>query len=537
MNEIRYVIYARKSTESEDKQVQSIEDQVRIMQQLAKRQGLKIVDKPIIESKSAKKPFQRPEFTRMLQMIEDGKVNGILCWQLNRLSRNPTESGILQQLLQDESLLSIHTNDRIYLPEDNAIVFSVDAGMSNQFIRDLMKSVRRGMYSKAEKGWLPGTPTIGYKNDRENKIIVIDPDRWLLVRKMWDLMLTGNYTVSQITRIADKEWGLKTIPRKRIGGKALGIGGAYYMFQNPFYMGLVRYGGELHLGKHEAMVTQEEFERVQSLIKRRNTARPSIEQEVDPFPYRGLINCGECGCLITYTKKTKKYKNGNSQDFEYSYCTRKRKDYECSQRTTIKPSEITKKVRDELKKYTIMPEFFELAVKYLNEYHDVEVEKQQAVFENQAKAIEDTENEVRGLQRMLYQGRCNEDFFDEESKKLEQKLVMLRKQFNEQEEQNKDWRKETLRFFNFARYAKQDFESDSDDKKRSVLADLGQNLKLLDGQLLFEPIKYLIPVMESRETLEAQLAEIGTQPQQMKKASFEALISNWYPGQDSNLRP
>ncbi|MCA9332577.1 recombinase family protein [Candidatus Saccharibacteria bacterium] len=534
MSTIKYILYARKSTEDEDKQVQSIKDQVDAMKDFAAKNKLDIVD-IYTEEKSAKKPFVRPVFTQLIEDIRSSKANGILCWQLNRLSRNPTESGVLQQLLQDEEMLSIQTHDRCYLPSDNALIFSVEAGMSNQFIRDLMKNVRRGMHSKAEKGWLPGVPPIGYMNDRETKTIVIDPDRWLLVRKVWDLFLSERYTVSKLARIAEKELSLKTIQRRKKGGKSLSTAGMYAMLQNPFYAGWLTYGGKVYEGKHEQMVTQAEFDTAQQLINKRDRERPSTKIEVDPFPYRGLIHCGECNCLVTYSKKTRHYKNGNQQDFEYCYCTRRKKDYECSQVNTIKPEELTRMVRIELEKYTIMPEFFELAVKYLDQYYANESSKQQAIFESQSKAIDLTENEIRNLQRMLYQGRCDEDFFDKENQKLENRLLMQRKQFNEQESGNKSWRDATYKLFNFARYAKEDFESDDDTKKRQVLIDLSENLVLLDGKLVFQPIKYLVPVIESKQEMESRLLSVRTLPEQMKKASFEALIQDWYTRQDSNL--
>ena len=535
----KYILYTRKSTESEDKQIQSIEDQVKAMTDYARQHDLKIVE-TFKESHSAKSPNQRPEFTKMLAMLQNNEADGILCWQLNRLSRNPTESGVLQQALQDETLLCIQTHERIYRPDDNALIFSVEAGMSNQFVRDLRKNVRRGMHSKAEKGWFPGVPPIGYKNHYDElsgqKVIAPDPERYALVRQIWDMMLSGTYTVPQVTRQAEK-WGLKSIVRKQSGGRALSLSGMHTVLKNPFYCGFIRYGGKTHPGKQEAMVTQDEFDRVQRLMQRTDAARPYVKQEVDPFPYRGLVHCGECGCLVTYTKKIRHYKNGNEQEFEYCYCTRRRKAYDCSQRSTVSPQKLTEQIREELEKYTIIPEFFELAVKYLNEYNDQEIEKQEAVYDAQAKAIKDVEKAIRGLQRMLYTGRCDDAYFDTENAKMEQELVVLRKKFNEQQENNKDWRKRAHQFFNFARYAKEDFESDSDEKKRLVLADLGQNLRLMNGRLVFEPIIYLVPIVEARKKMEAELAHVGTLPEQRKKAALDDLSSHWYTRTDSNRRP
>lgn len=200
-------LYVRKSTEDKDKQVQSIDDQISAMKQRANSLGVSLPRKGVFkESKSAKAPGVRPEFSRMVDAIREGNFNAIICWSTSRLARNPQEAGIIQQLLQDDILKCIVTNDKIYLPSDNAVVFAVEMGINSQFIRDLMASVRRGMYSKAEKGWRPGVPPIGYKNDRENKIIIDDPERFDLVRKMWGLMLTGTYTVKNIADIAEKDW-------------------------------------------------------------------------------------------------------------------------------------------------------------------------------------------------------------------------------------------------------------------------------------------------------------------------------------------
>jgi DNA invertase Pin-like site-specific DNA recombinase len=85
---IVYFLYARKSSESEDRQVQSIEDQTKRMKDLAKSLGITIKE-VLTEAKTAKKPYCRPVFTEMLERIEKGEAQGILCWQINRLSRNP----------------------------------------------------------------------------------------------------------------------------------------------------------------------------------------------------------------------------------------------------------------------------------------------------------------------------------------------------------------------------------------------------------------------------------------------------------------
>ena len=534
MKEIRYILYARKSTESEDKQVQSIDDQLNLMAEYAEKHDLKIVKK-LKESRSAKAPNRRPEFARMLEMIDEGAANGILCWQLNRLSRNPTESGLLQQLLQDEKLLNIQTHDRSYRPEDNVLVFSVEAGMSNQFIRDLMKNVRRGMNSKAQRGWWPGRPPIGYKNDREEKTIVVDPDRFDMVRHMWDMMLTGTYSVKAIAEIAEKEWGLKTIKRKRSGNKPLSYSGVYDMFHNPFYKGIIRYNGEEYAGLHKPMVTEEEFDRIQSLIHTKLPERAKNKEYI--FAFRGMLECGECGCSITPQHTVSTKKSGVVHEYDYYRCTLRRNDYQCSQKKYVTEDNLNDQIKQELKTRTIMPRFYELAVMALQEMNEDKITQQIKVSEMQNKAIAAKETEIRELGRMRYRGECPDDeFYTSEKAKLEQELKDLKKARTKAEKRAKDWRAVADETFSFARYAEEDFNSDSVENKRRVLAKLGQKITLLDGKLQFTPNKYMVPVQNSYPALAARLEAVRNAPQQIRERVETEVKSEWYPWRDSNPR-
>jgi site-specific DNA recombinase len=229
---LRYRLYARKSTDTEDKQVQSLDDQIKYMKEVAKREGLRIIGDPIDESKSAKLPNNRPEFAALLEEIEDGRIDGIICWKLDRLSRNPTDSGRIQQLLQDGKLQHIQTTEKSYFPEDNAIVFSVEAGMSNQYIRELATNTKRGMRSKAEKGDKPGVPPIGYLNDKLNKVIIADPVNFKLIRILWDKMLTGTYSMAELADIAEFDLNILTPVRGKTGGKPIAYSSLCVMFKN-----------------------------------------------------------------------------------------------------------------------------------------------------------------------------------------------------------------------------------------------------------------------------------------------------------------
>jgi DNA invertase Pin-like site-specific DNA recombinase len=210
-----------------------------------------------------------------MDRVEDGEAQGILVWHINRLSRNPVDSGRISWMLQQNVIQSIQTMEREYLPDDNVLLLSVESGMANQFIIDLKKSSRRGMESKADKGHMPSNAPIGYLNDVINNVIVKDPERFDLVRKMWDMMLTGNYKPIQIMRIANNEWGFRTKKSKKSGGGELVSSVIYRIFTNIFYTGAFTWSGQVYTnGKHPAMISNEEYDRVQIILGKDGKPRP-----------------------------------------------------------------------------------------------------------------------------------------------------------------------------------------------------------------------------------------------------------------------
>jgi hypothetical protein len=213
------------------------------------------------------------------------------------------------------------------------LLFNVESGMANQFILDLSKNTKRGIQSKLEKGWLPNVAPLGYCNDTQNHTIAKDPERFNLVRKMWDLMLTGSYTTPKILDIATNEWGFRTRKSKRSTTNELSKSGMYRIFTNLFYAGVIdRKNGIQYQGRHESMITLEEFDRVQMLLGR--TGKP--RQKHHAFAFTGCIRCAECGCLYTAEKHTKVIKaTGEVKTFTYYHCTRKKKNVQCSQRKNI----------------------------------------------------------------------------------------------------------------------------------------------------------------------------------------------------------
>jgi len=227
---IKYFLYARKSSEQEDRQVLSIGSQESELKSLAQKEHLDMAE-VLEESYSAKAPG-RKIFNAVIKRIENGEANGILAWHPNRLSRNSVDTGYLIYLMDQNKLLEIRTPGQTFknTPNDK---FLLNLLCSQAKLENDNKGVdvKRGLRRKAELGWHPGPAPIGYLNtpnkEKGFRTIRKDPKIFPIIRKMFDLILSGSYTAPRVHEIAVNQWGLKKLARS----------GFYRTLYNPFYYG------------------------------------------------------------------------------------------------------------------------------------------------------------------------------------------------------------------------------------------------------------------------------------------------------------
>ena len=303
----------------------SIESQKReLAKAFGQKEDITVID-AFEESFSAKNPG-RPIFNGMLRRIQQGEADGIIAWHPDRLARNSVDGGQIIYFLDLGILLDLKfaTYNFENSPQGK-FMLGIMFSNSKYYSDALSENVKRGNRTKVENGWRPGMAPIGYLNDQQTRTILKDPERFNLMRKMWDLMLTGIYSPKMVRKIATDEWGFRTVKRKRIGGGPLALSAVYKIFTNPFYAGILEWEGKHHPGKHEPIVTLAEFERVQRILGKDDRPRPKTRA----FAYTGLIKCGECGLSVTAEEKV----NRHGYHYTYYHCTKSRLNSRCPQRS------------------------------------------------------------------------------------------------------------------------------------------------------------------------------------------------------------
>jgi len=486
----------------------SNEDQVAEMKRLASTMELDVVD-IIEESKSAKAPG-RLLFNKMLKRIKAGDAQGILCWKLNRLARNPVDGGEISWLLQQSIVQHIQTYERDYKPSDNVLMMQVEFGMANQFVRDLSVDVKRGLRHKAERGWYPCRRLpLGYRHNPERikpevmEEIKVDQHTFGKLKQLWELLLTGQYSIPEI-----RHEGVELNLRNKCGNVYC-INTYHRIFTNEFYCGYFHWlndkGERIRFsGKHPAMVTPTEFEKVQVILgnKSRDTRIRSYY-----FPYRGLITCGECSghvttehklqvictsCKTKFSVKTRSdcpkcsteavdMQTPSVIDKVYYHCTKNRGD--CSQGCATATS-LQRTIMEELKGVTIRDEFWLWLKKALKQLSTTESDETKVGTKLKKRETE-LKNRIDGLISMRIDGDVSREQFHVLNREVETELRRVRQERKQHEDVSANWQSIVEDETQFLLTALRTFGKSDDRGKNDIVSKLASNLTLIKMTSLY----------------------------------------------------
>lgn len=315
---MKYCLYSRKSSEAEEKQALSIESQVKEMLAVATKNGIN-VEEIYRESHSAKDCGTRPVFNQLINDIKLGKFNAILVWHPDRLSRNAGDLGALVDLLDQKKLIEIRTYSQRFTNNPNEKFLLMILGSQAKLENDNKSiNVKRGLRTRVEMGLWPSVAPTGYLTHPDKNMkchVIIDPLRSHIIKMMFEKAAYEKFSGRQMHR-----WLKDEVKFRSKNNKPFTLSNVYTALRNSFYAGLIEYprgSGKWYAGKHEPLVSQELFKKVQEKLD----ANKHITRVNREFAFTRLMKCGMCKSGITADEKHKDLADGTIRKYVYYGCT------------------------------------------------------------------------------------------------------------------------------------------------------------------------------------------------------------------------
>lgn len=519
-SQMKAAIYCRKSSEGAERQVLSLEQQLEHNMKMLEGSEDKLV-KIYKEAKSAKEPGRRVHFQQLIDDVRNGKIDVIYCWRVNRLSRNLPEGAELQHLLQKGVLKRIVTSEKTFYPEDNILHMLVEMGMAAQYSIDLGKDVKRGMQKKVDMGWKPGPVPVGYISDYDGdkglRIIHKDPERFDIVKRCWRLLLDERKSVAEIHKIATEQWGLTKRRGKGKGTKQIGVSTFYQLFKNEFYAGYFSWNEEIHEGKHEPMVTFEEFMEAERIISGTQSPRPKVNEN----PYAGIVQCGECGGQIIMELK-RKYVVSEDRYKEYRYyrCSKRKRHTKCLQKSRLTQDQFEPQLAKVAYAASIPEELVQWSLRKLRLSQEDIKEQQRKELSNLHKRHE-TVNKKRSelVDRQLdEETRIPEDLYQEKLKEFTKRGEDIQALIADFEKNAEQWSLDIIDAVTFTEELRSRFDTGGMEEKLEILLRLGQRIELKDGSLSYTLKEPYATLSKGREELEEEFSRFEPLSAVLEKA-------------------
>ncbi len=496
---MKYIIYVRKSTEDEDRQILSIEAQLTELHEFAAKEKLEIVAS-FEEAKTAKEPG-RVKFAEMLSFLESGKADGILSWHPDRLARNSVDGGVIIHFVDRGLIKSLKFPTFWFEPTPQGLfMLQIAFGQSKYYVDSLRENVKRGLRQKIRNGVWPGWAPVGYLNNPKTRMVDVDPDKAPKIRKLFEMYATGNHTLLSLANWCNAN--------KLTGntGASISIGDVHRILQNIFYTGLMKWKGEIFEGIHKPIVTKKLFDDVRSVMKERS--KPHQEKK-HHFAFLGFMKCACCGGAITAELQ---------KGHHYYRCTKKMGP--CQERRYLREENLLEQIKIFLQKVSLSSQDTEKVLFELNKDENQAQEQARVTVQN----LKDKIGVIEARLEKLLDGYLNESITIEEYRPRKEKLLAKKIELGEKigdfEQKGLSWLEPAREFVLSLNQAAKLTETENKPEMTTFLKNIGSNHILQNRRLHFSP----------RPPYDLVAAAGG-------EGSAGLTFVNWLRGSDLNRRP
>ena len=315
------VIYARYSSHNQTEQ--SIEGQLRVNYEYAKREGYSVVGEYIDRATTGTNADKRPAFQKM---IADAKKRGfevVIVYKLDRFARNRYDSAIYKHKLKACGVKVVSATENISDSPEGIILEAVLEASAEYYSLELSQKVKRGLKESAIKGtFTGGKPPFGYKV--LDKRVAIDEDKAPYIKWAFEAYADGKSKKEII-----KELNAKGV--RSATGRDLTLNSFQHCLNNKKYIGKVSYGGVEYENTYPAIIDEELFQRVQARMERLAHS-PASKKARQDYLLQGKAYCGMCGTRLVGHAGTSK----SGEKYYYYACGKQKKHHTCKKKTEKK---------------------------------------------------------------------------------------------------------------------------------------------------------------------------------------------------------
>ncbi len=319
---MKVAAYIRVSTHMQVEEGYSLSAQKERLKAFAYSQGWEIVQFFVDEGISAK-DMDRPELQRMLKGVREEMFDIVLVYKLDRLTRSVID---LDKLLTEFSKHNVmfKSSTEVYdtTTATGRLFIRLVASMAQWERENLGERIRMGMEQKAQEGkWVINRIPFGYSRVEGDFLEIVEQEA-IIVRKIFELYLSGKYGVGKIAKMLnDRKYKTKS-------GANWGFNSVHYILTNPLYTGTMRYNYRMNKeqyfeidGAVPEIIKEADFNLVQETLKRRSTSHP--KKATSPYIFTSVLKCSRCGGNMDGHQSQSKRKDKTYISYSY-YCKNKR---------------------------------------------------------------------------------------------------------------------------------------------------------------------------------------------------------------------
>lgn len=330
-NNTKAIISCRVSSREQEESGYSLDAQEKLLTDYAAKNNFAVA-KIYRISESASGKAVRKTFIEILQFSRKNKIDVILCEKIDRLTRNLKDAAIVDDWVKEAPERSVHFVKENFIlnhqtkAHDN-FVWDMKVAVARFYTNNLSEEVKKGQKEKLAQGWSPqGEPPLGYKitGEKGHKIHILDEERAPLVKKLFELYSTRNYSLSALTEIIKKE-GLRTKKNKPLSRTRI-----HKLLSSPFYYGYILWKGNLYKGNQEPLINKALFDEVQKQLSYKFGGKPKYSKHL--YVFSSKIKCAECGGTVTWELQKGQL---------YGHCNHYKN---CSQKISIKQNGVEEQI-------------------------------------------------------------------------------------------------------------------------------------------------------------------------------------------------